>query len=340
MRLCIPGRSSTAASTCGSSATRRWTWRRSRRSRRAASPGGSAATAAAPTRFCPFETLSWAVTGKMVGGKTVLRQPISREDALIAHTRKNAYFVFQENNLGSIQPGKLADLVVTDRDYLTIPADQIKDIKADDDHRRRPRSSTMLVLLRRRVREQRGASLVRLARRTGKVRPTILQIGGHMRDRMVTLFVAVPAIGASRTPGADREPAAGAGREARPQRRDQGRRAAAGDARAASGRSGRDPGRLGARQLRARSCRTAAGSPTTRAGSSTCSIATTSRRSTRTSAPSSRDGLQPARERLHRLRLPPGVRAQRVVLHGARRARRRQPGDAELHSARASRRPT
>jgi predicted amidohydrolase YtcJ len=80
-------------------------------------------------QILPFETLGWAVTGKMVGGKTVLRQPISREDALIAHTRKNAYFVFQENNLGSIQPGKLADLVVIDRDYLTIPADQIKDIK-------------------------------------------------------------------------------------------------------------------------------------------------------------------------------------------------------------------
>jgi len=63
----------------------------------------------------------------------VLRQDeikgsISREDALIAHTRKNAYFVFQENNLGSIQPGKLADLVVLDRDYLTVPEDQIKDV--------------------------------------------------------------------------------------------------------------------------------------------------------------------------------------------------------------------
>jgi predicted amidohydrolase YtcJ len=62
------------------------------------------------------------------GARTVIHQPVSREDALIAHTRKNAYFVFQENTLGSIQPGKLADLVVLDRDYLTIPADQIKDI--------------------------------------------------------------------------------------------------------------------------------------------------------------------------------------------------------------------
>jgi predicted amidohydrolase YtcJ len=80
-------------------------------------------------QILPFTTLWWAVTGKMVGGTKVLSQTISREDALIAHTRKNAYLVFQENNLGSLQPGKLADLVVLDRDYLTIPADQIKDIQ-------------------------------------------------------------------------------------------------------------------------------------------------------------------------------------------------------------------
>lgn len=80
-------------------------------------------------QYRPFTTLWWAVTGKMVGGSTVLRQTISREDALIAHTRKNAFLIFQENNLGAIQTGKLADLVVLDRDYLTIPADQIKDIQ-------------------------------------------------------------------------------------------------------------------------------------------------------------------------------------------------------------------
>jgi len=88
---------------------------------------GTDGTAANQT--LPFTTLYFAVTGKMAGGRKVNRQTISREDALIAHTRKNAYFVFQENNLGSIQAGKLADLVVLDRDYLTIPAEQIKDIK-------------------------------------------------------------------------------------------------------------------------------------------------------------------------------------------------------------------
>ena len=88
---------------------------------------GTDGTAANQT--LPFTTLHFAVTGKMAGGTKVNRQTISREDALIAHTRKNAFFIFQEDNLGSIQPGKLADLVVLDRDYLTIPADQIKDIK-------------------------------------------------------------------------------------------------------------------------------------------------------------------------------------------------------------------
>jgi hypothetical protein len=77
----------------------------------------------------PFITLNYAVTGKMASGLKVMRQTINREDALIAYTRRNAFFVFQEDNLGALQAGKLADLVVLDRDYLTIPADQIKDIK-------------------------------------------------------------------------------------------------------------------------------------------------------------------------------------------------------------------
>jgi predicted amidohydrolase YtcJ len=80
-------------------------------------------------QYRPFTTLWFAVTGKMLGGGVVNRQTITREEALIAHTRSNSYFVMRENDLGSIQPGKLADLVVMDRDYLTIPADQIKDIK-------------------------------------------------------------------------------------------------------------------------------------------------------------------------------------------------------------------
>ena len=42
-------------------------------------------------QYRPFTTLYFAVTGKMVGGDVANRQPISREDALIAHTRRNAF---------------------------------------------------------------------------------------------------------------------------------------------------------------------------------------------------------------------------------------------------------
>lgn len=88
---------------------------------------GSDATAVTPTN--PFYTLGWAVTGKMIGGTKVLNQTLTREEALIAHTRYNAPFLFQEANLGSLAAGKYADLLVLDRDYLTIPADEIKDVK-------------------------------------------------------------------------------------------------------------------------------------------------------------------------------------------------------------------
>lgn len=94
-------------------------------------PWGLGSDATAVTPSSPFYTLGWAVTGKMIGGTQVLdrRQTISRVEALIAHTRGNAHFLFEEANLGSLAPGKYADLVVLDRDYLKIPEDQIKDIK-------------------------------------------------------------------------------------------------------------------------------------------------------------------------------------------------------------------
>jgi len=89
---------------------------------------GLGSDATAVTTSNPFYTLSLAVTGRMVGGHLVNRQTITREEALIAHTRSNAYFLFQEGNLGALAPGKYADLLVLDRDYLTVPVDEIKDI--------------------------------------------------------------------------------------------------------------------------------------------------------------------------------------------------------------------
>jgi predicted amidohydrolase YtcJ len=92
-------------------------------------PWGLGSDATAVTTSNPFYNLWFAVTGKMIGGHKVNRQTITREEALIAHTRNNGYIVFQEGNLGSLQNGKYADLLVLDRDYLRVPEDQIKDIK-------------------------------------------------------------------------------------------------------------------------------------------------------------------------------------------------------------------
>ncbi len=90
---------------------------------------GLGSDATAVTTSNPFYTLGFAITGKMVGGHHVNRQSITREEALIAHTRNNAFILFQEGNLGSLQKGKYADLLVLDKDYLTVPADNIKDLK-------------------------------------------------------------------------------------------------------------------------------------------------------------------------------------------------------------------
>ena len=81
------------------------------------------------SHYSPFVTLGWVVSGVDVGGNKVLDQTLTREEALIAHTRSNAYLFFQEKNLGSLEVGKQADLVVLDRDYMTVPATEIKHIK-------------------------------------------------------------------------------------------------------------------------------------------------------------------------------------------------------------------
>ena len=80
-------------------------------------------------QIAPFVTLWWAVTGRALNGELVMRQTLTREEALIAHTRSNAYLIFQEANLGVIKPGLLADMLVLDRDYLTVSENQIKDIR-------------------------------------------------------------------------------------------------------------------------------------------------------------------------------------------------------------------
>ena len=77
----------------------------------------------------PFVTLWWAITGKALNGEVIQHQTLTREEALIATTRANAHLMFMEQDIGAIKPGLLADMVVLDRDYLTVPEDEIKEIR-------------------------------------------------------------------------------------------------------------------------------------------------------------------------------------------------------------------
>jgi predicted amidohydrolase YtcJ len=52
-------------------------------------------------------------------------QRLSREEAIRFYTINNARLHSEEDEKGSIEPGKLADLILVDRDPLTCPEDDL-----------------------------------------------------------------------------------------------------------------------------------------------------------------------------------------------------------------------
>jgi predicted amidohydrolase YtcJ len=75
----------------------------------------------------PFLCQYSALTGKSLAGTLMPSQGITREEMLRMFTINNAYARWQEHILGTIEPGKYADLVVLDRDILECPAEAVKD---------------------------------------------------------------------------------------------------------------------------------------------------------------------------------------------------------------------
>ena len=81
--------------------------------------------------FNPFLMLWLAVARQDDRGNVHgAHQKISRLDALRTLTTWAAWLSFDEDRLGSLEPGKLADFVVIDRDYLACPEAEIRDIRA------------------------------------------------------------------------------------------------------------------------------------------------------------------------------------------------------------------
>ncbi|KAG7091704.1 hypothetical protein E1B28_008106 [Marasmius oreades] len=84
----------------------------------------------------PFKTFYAAITRTTVSGQSphgrggwFPEQCLTREETLRGMTIDPAYASFTESTLGSIEPGKLADLVVLSQDVMRVPVDRIMETK-------------------------------------------------------------------------------------------------------------------------------------------------------------------------------------------------------------------
>jgi predicted amidohydrolase YtcJ len=78
--------------------------------------------------YNPFLAMWTTITRKAKGYEGTLHpeEALSREQALRLYTINNAYLMFLEDQIGSLEPGKLADFVIVDTDILTCPLDSIR----------------------------------------------------------------------------------------------------------------------------------------------------------------------------------------------------------------------
>ena len=75
-------------------------------------------------------SLHHAVNRKTASGREIGPEfAVDAMEALRAITIYGAYQCFEEDTRGSIEPGKLADFVVLDKNPLEVPKETIKDIK-------------------------------------------------------------------------------------------------------------------------------------------------------------------------------------------------------------------
>jgi predicted amidohydrolase YtcJ len=82
--------------------------------------------------YNPFTALQWFLDGKTVSG-IALRGPEetpNRMDALRFYTLGSAWFSRDEDKRGSLTAGKLADLAVLTKDYMTVPVEEVGGIES------------------------------------------------------------------------------------------------------------------------------------------------------------------------------------------------------------------
>lgn len=77
-----------------------------------------------------WQSLETVITRKDRNGKVWgAHERLTREEALRMATKNAAIYILKGDKLGSLETGKLADLVVLDKDYLTMPEDDIGDMQ-------------------------------------------------------------------------------------------------------------------------------------------------------------------------------------------------------------------
>jgi predicted amidohydrolase YtcJ len=95
-------------------------------------PVGAGTDATRVASYNPWVSLAWLVTGRTLGGLKLYPQRglLDRETALRLWTDANTWFSTEQGKKGQIAAGQLADLVVLDRDYFSVPEDEIQDIES------------------------------------------------------------------------------------------------------------------------------------------------------------------------------------------------------------------
>jgi hypothetical protein len=78
----------------------------------------------------PWLGIEVCLTRKLASGQVHHpEEALNREEALRLYTTGSAYINREEKDKGSLEPGKLADFIVLDRDYLTCPVDEVSQIR-------------------------------------------------------------------------------------------------------------------------------------------------------------------------------------------------------------------
>src|SRR5262252_3636100 len=93
-------------------------------------PVGAGTDATRVARYNPWIALYWLVSGRTVGGLRLTEESatLDRTAALRLWTEGRAWFSSEQGTKGRIASGQYADLVALDRDYFSVPEEEIKSI--------------------------------------------------------------------------------------------------------------------------------------------------------------------------------------------------------------------